>query len=96
MMKAMAAALLGVWVLAQQPQGSVTQSELNAPGVSTPREVPAAPAKPSPAETPQEATQNTKALAPPPAAPAATSPAEREPIQSSKPVAAFWIVIPGR
>lgn len=96
MMKAMAAALLGVLVLAQQPQGNVTQSELNAPGVSTPGNGQAAPAKPSPAETPQNTTQNTKTPPPPAAAPAAPSSAERERVQSSKPVAAFWIVIPGR
>ncbi|MCC6490719.1 MAG: hypothetical protein IT364_24750 [Candidatus Hydrogenedentes bacterium] len=88
MVKLLTAAMLGVLVLAQQPQGTVSQSELGAPGQPAPA-APAPPAAP-PAQTPKASAQ------PAPAAPAAAQPQERDRVQSNKPVAAFWTVIPGR
>lgn len=89
MVKLLTAAMLGVLVLAQQPQGSVSQSELGAPG----QPAPAAPQPAAPAPPAQAPKANDQ---PAPAAPAAAQPQERDRVQSNKPVAAFWTVIPGR
>ena len=87
MIRVLSAAMLGMLVLAQQPQGNVSQSELGAPG--------AAPQQAAPAPAPQAQAPQVKAQ-PAPAAPAAVQPQERDRVQSNKPVAAFWTVIPGR
>lgn len=93
-------ALLAAWFA----QGQVSESELGAPGSPAPREVQAAPAFPAPTVEPPpqpvapKAAEPTPTPAPAPApAPAPTAePRDRSRVQSGKPVAAFWTVLPGR
>lgn len=98
--------LLSVLVLAQAPQGNVSSSDLDEPGVSTPmRNADASPARPQtpPREAKPEASAPIEPQAPP-APPRAAAPAQSaEPAQSTpdaakrgrRGIAAFWMSLPG-
>ncbi|MDZ4858085.1 MAG: hypothetical protein SGI88_03820 [Candidatus Hydrogenedentes bacterium] len=93
--------VLGAFAAAQQP--SVQEQELAKPGQT--QEAPARPQTPAPAPPAQPApqqTQPTPAPEQPPAAPRKQSliqhtpnPEEAERGKAGKPVAAFWVVVPG-
>jgi hypothetical protein len=97
---AMLAALPVAWFA----QGQVSESELGDPGAPAPRAVQPEPSFPAPTvePPPQPSTPKSVEAAPVPTptpapAPApAAEPRDRSRVQSGKPVAAFWTVIPGR
>lgn len=85
--------------------GQVSQSELGDPGAPPPRQNSAQPAFPAPTIEPppaQEAAPPVATPEPPPAPAKTPAPApepehhDRNRVQSGKPVAAFWTVLPGR
>jgi hypothetical protein len=87
--------------------GQVSESELGSPGTVSPPRSQGAPAFPPPtierppvqAPPPEPAPEPVQTPEPPPAAPApepAPVQPDRNRVQSGKPVAAFWTVMPGR